>query len=167
MHKSKECNLKPPDLITGDFDSITEETKKYFNSKQTKYIQTPDQNATDFTKAILVLKPILEEQNVQDIIVFHDTSGRFDQIMANINTLFKNQEEFFNIYLLSGNSLTWLLKPGKHSMTIPSDLVENQRWCALIPVGQEATNVTTKGLKWNLSKFIKNCIKSYAFHFNF
>lgn len=146
------CKLKPPDLITGDFDSITEETKEFFNNSNiTHYIHTPDQNETDFTKAVQIVKPILEQEHIQDIIVFHDTSGRFDQIMANINTLYKYEQAFFNIHLLSGNSLTWLLKPGKHSITIPIELVEEQRWCSLIPIGQEA-NVTTKGLKWNLSK---------------
>ncbi|XP_065354331.1 thiamin pyrophosphokinase 1 [Calliphora vicina] len=156
LHKNIECKLKPPDMITGDFDSITEETKQYFNSKDTQYIHTPDQNATDFSKAIMAVRPILVEKHIQDIIVYHDTSGRFDQIMANINTIFKYEQDFFNIYLLSGNSLTWLLRPGKHSITIPSELVQDKRWCALIPVGQEATNVTTKGLKWNLTN---HCLK--------
>ncbi|KAI8129599.1 thiamine pyrophosphokinase 1 [Lucilia cuprina] len=150
------CVLKSPDIISGDFDSITEETRQYFNSQDTQYIHTPDQSATDFTKAIKTVRPILQEQQIQDIIVYHDTSGRFDQIMANINTIYKFEQDFFNIYLLSGNSLTWLLKPGKHSITIPSELVQAQRWCALIPVGQEATNVTTKGLKWNLTN---SCLK--------
>lgn len=114
----------------------------------------------------MVLKPILLENHLNDIIVYHDSSGRFDQIMANINTLFKHEQDFLNIYLLSGNSLTWLLKPGQHSITIPAELVEQQRWCSLIPVGQKATNVTTKGLKWNLSmfSFIKiNCVKTLTF----
>lgn len=98
---------------------------------------------------------------VNDIIVFHDSSGRFDQIMANINTLFTRHDNIFNIYLLSGCSLTWLLKPGKHSITIPDHLVAKERWCSLIPIGHEATNVTTRGLKWNLCK----CIFVYD-HFN-
>lgn len=143
--------MKPPDLITGDFDSITKETREFFNSNSTTYIHTPDQNATDFSKAVQIINPILEQELIHDIIVFHDTSGRFDQIMANINTLYKHEQTFFNIHLLSGNSLSWLLKPGKHSITIPIELVERQRWCSLIPIGKEA-NVTTKGLKWNLSK---------------
>lgn len=71
--------------------------------------------------------------------------------MANINTLFTRHDDNCNIYLLGRSSLTWLLKPGKHSIEIPSYLVDEQRWCALIPVGQKATNVTTNGLKWNLS----------------
>ncbi|KAM7363744.1 thiamine pyrophosphokinase 1 [Cochliomyia hominivorax] len=150
-HKNIENLLKPPDLISGDFDSLTDETRQYFNSQTTQYIHTPDQNATDFTKAIKLTKNILIDNHIQDIIVYHDTSGRFDQIMANINTMYKYENDFFNIYLLSGNSLTWLLKPGKHSITVPLDLVQNQRWCALIPIGQEANNVTTKGLKWNLN----------------
>uniref|UniRef100_A0A1I8NHF1 Thiamine pyrophosphokinase n=1 Tax=Musca domestica TaxID=7370 RepID=A0A1I8NHF1_MUSDO len=145
-----DCSIKLPDLITGDFDSISQETEEYFSSRGVKRIHTPDQNNTDFTKAVDVLKPIIREKKLRDIIVLHDTSGRFDQIMSNINTLFTRNDDFCNIYLLGSCSLTWLLRPGKHSIVIPPHLVEEQRWCSLLPIGHEATNVTTKGLKWNL-----------------
>ncbi|XP_020811277.1 thiamin pyrophosphokinase 1 [Drosophila serrata] len=140
--------LEPLDVITGDFDSITEETVDFF--KTTPKIHTPDQDATDFTKAIAVLQPVMAQRNIQDVVVFHDTSGRLDHVMANLNTLYKSQKDNCNVFLLSGDSVTWLLRPGKHTIKIPVDLVTSQRWCSLMPVGASAHNVTTTGLKWNL-----------------
>ncbi|KAH8247526.1 hypothetical protein KR038_005825, partial [Drosophila bunnanda] len=140
--------LEPLDVITGDFDSITEETVDFF--KTTPKIHTPDQDATDFTKAIAVLQPVMAQRNIQDVVVFHDTSGRLDHVMANLNTLYKSQKDNCNVFLLSGDSVTWLLRPGKHTIKVPVDLVTSQRWCSLMPVGGSAHNVTTTGLKWNL-----------------
>ncbi|XP_017034111.1 thiamine pyrophosphokinase 1 [Drosophila kikkawai] len=140
--------LEPLDVITGDFDSITEETVDFF--KTTPKIHTPDQDATDFTKAIAVLQPVMAQRKIQDVVVFHDTSGRLDHVMANLNTLYKSQKDNCNVFLLSGDSVTWLLRPGKHTIKVPVDLVTTQRWCSLMPVGATAHNVTTTGLKWNL-----------------
>lgn len=82
-----------------------------------------------------------------------DSSGRLDQILANLNTLFKSSKLMGNIkiFLLGSNSLTWLLPQGDHIIHIPSCLRENQEWCSLLPVGGPCI-VTTTGLKWNLSK---------------
>nr|XP_017088731.2 thiamin pyrophosphokinase 1 [Drosophila bipectinata] len=152
--KSKRSNsneaspLEPLDVITGDFDSITEDTVDFF--KTTPKIHTPDQDATDFTKAITVLQPVMNQRKIRDVVVFHDTSGRLDHVMANLNTLYKMQKDNCNVFLLSGDSVTWLLRPGKHTIQVPPDLVATQRWCSLMPVGATAHNVTTTGLKWNL-----------------
>ncbi|XP_016926376.4 thiamine pyrophosphokinase 1 [Drosophila suzukii] len=140
--------LEPLDVITGDFDSITEDTVDFF--KTTPKVHTPDQDATDFTKAIAVLQPVMAQRKIRDVVVFHDTSGRLDQVMANLNTLYKSQKDNCNVFLLSGDSVTWLLRPGKHTIQVPVDLVTSQRWCSLMPLGSPAHNVTTTGLKWNL-----------------
>lgn len=146
--------LKWPDYITGDFDSIREETMTYFqnNSPSTKVVSTPDQAETDFTKSLRVLKSPLASLNVKDIVVLQEFSGRLDQIMGNINTLHKCEQIIDNsrLFLLSSNSMTWLLKPGQHSIKIPKDLLEQHRWCSLLPIGGKSV-VTTDGLKWNLS----------------
>lgn len=82
-----------------------------------------------------------------------ETCGRFDQIMANINTLFKarNIMPAVKIYHLASDSISWLMDQGSHEIPIPNNLRENQEWCALIPIGNPC-QVTTEGLKWNLSK---------------
>jgi len=41
-----------PDLITGDLDSASKETLAFYELKGTKVIKTPDQDETDFTKAL-------------------------------------------------------------------------------------------------------------------
>lgn len=61
-HFQDKEELRPPDIISGDFDSITQETSNYF--KEIQRIHTPDQNETDFTKALKILKPLVEEKKV-------------------------------------------------------------------------------------------------------
>ncbi|CAO1440332.1 unnamed protein product [Diamesa serratosioi] len=143
--------LDPPQYITGDFDSARKESLDYFKDLGTEIISTPDQDATDFTKSLMVLEPLVEKYNLKSIIVFSESSGRFDQILANINTLFIfNQKSLHTlpVFLLSANSMTWLLSPANHSIHIP-ELTKNL-WCALIPIGSPCV-VSTKGLKWNLT----------------
>lgn len=90
---------------------------------------------------------------VDAVYVIADTSGRFDQVIANINTLYKANSIIpgIKVFQLSKESLTWLLNNGCHSIEIPEILRESEEWCALMPIGNPC-QVTTKGLKWNLSK---------------
>lgn len=84
-----------------------------------------------------------------------ENCGRFDQITANINTLFKarNIVPGLKIYHLASDSITWLLDQGSHEIKIPENVRKSKEWCALIPIGSPC-QVTTTGLKWNLSKFL-------------
>lgn len=53
------------DLLTGDFDSITEQTMAHFKDlTTTKIIHTPNQNFTDFTKSLMELSPYIKNYNV-------------------------------------------------------------------------------------------------------
>lgn len=82
-------------------------------------------------------------------------SGRIDHIMAHINTLYKAHNFLKNkdIYVLSKNSIAWMLAPGKHSILIPKLFVEKEYWCAYVPIGSQCI-VTTSGLKWDLGNYI-------------
>lgn len=81
-----------------------------------------------------------------------DSCGRFDHIIANINTLFKalNFYQEVNIFQLAKDSLTWLLNVGTHKITVPDEIRHSSEWCALMPIGAKC-RATTTGLKWNLS----------------
>jgi thiamine pyrophosphokinase len=150
--------LRSPDIVCGDFDSCAAESMDYVKQLGSKIVHTPDQNETDFTKAVkLVTSSTKDSYNT--IYVVAETSGRLDQILGNINTLLKikriNTPETNRptIFMVSSNSISWLLEQGVHKIHIPEHLAEKRLWCALIPVTGPSV-VTTTGLKWNLSKLL-------------
>jgi thiamine pyrophosphokinase len=144
-----EKKLKHPKLITGDLDSCKRESIEFFS--ESEVIQTVDQDATDFTKSLLVIEPLIGELDLKYIVAVCETSGRLDQILANINTLYLNLQNSSSkpVFLLSSNSLSWLLPSGENIIAIPDNL--RHYWCSLVPF-QPSTIVTTSGLKWNLDE---------------
>ncbi|XP_032456322.1 thiamin pyrophosphokinase 1 [Nasonia vitripennis] len=115
---------------------------------------------TDYTKSLIQLGQYTLKNNIKlnGIHVLAETSGRLDQIVSNINTLYKSHKLFNDVPVIqiAGESLTWLLKPGVHKIIIPEEIVKSKTWCALIPFGNANSCVSTTGLKWNLNK---TCMK--------
>ncbi|XP_078046411.1 thiamine pyrophosphokinase 1 [Augochlora pura] len=143
-----------PNLITGDMDSSSPEILEKLKSMGTRIINTPDQNYTDYMKALHQVKQYASEENInlEVIYTFVESSGRIDHIFANINTLFlcdKLIDETKIIHVAS-DSLTWILQPGFHNITIPEILVQSNSCCGLIPIGSPVKRISTTGLKWNL-----------------
>lgn len=140
--------VRRPDLITGDLDSISDETRKFF--AECEVVETPDQDATDFTKALRVVSTRCGAAQPRWVTAIVDTSGRVDQILANVNTLLRAPRLLAApVFQLAHDSLSWVLAAGEHSIWTPAAL--RRAWCALAPVGERAERVTTTGLRWNLS----------------
>ncbi|CAL7935728.1 unnamed protein product [Xylocopa violacea] len=143
-----------PNLITGDMDSCPPSILEKLKSMGSIVVETPDQDHTDYTKALLQLEQYIRKDNIKlnGIYVFVDSAGRFDHIMANINTLYKSDKliKHVQVIQIASSSLTWVLRPGLHSIIIPKILIQNNSWCGLLPVGAPVNCIVTTGLKWNL-----------------
>ena len=87
------------------------------------------------------------------------TSGRLDQIIGNIQTLFLVKEELLldpntNVFIMSDDAISWLLQPGDHVIYVPEETRQHKRaWCSLVPVSETCKFVSTTGLKWNLGEY--------------
>lgn len=97
----------------------------------------------------------LFRSQIVNVITVLDMSGRIDHILSEINTLHKaaNFLNGINLFLLTKNSLSWVLHPGQHSIKIPDRFVAEQFWCSYVPVGSRC-RVTTSGLKWDLGECV-------------
>lgn len=144
-----------PDLITGDMDSCSLTVIEKLKNRGSTIVETPNQNHTDYTKALLQVAHYANIKNINlgQIYVLAETSGRFDHIIGNINTLYKSDKLVGNTQVIqvATNSLTWLLKPGLHTIYIPEILVQRQSWCGLLPFGCPVNCISTSGLKWNFN----------------
>ncbi len=138
-----------PDFISGDFDSIKPETQQFYGEElKVTLIETEDQDLTDFTKCLQELEKKMNGQPLQHIYVFCTFAGRFDQAISIIHTLYLYPK--LNIFLISDQDVTFLLKPGiNHVYQIRSSMCG--KYCSLIPFAGPV-QIATNGLQWNLNQ---------------
>ena len=152
---NETVDTEVPDLVTGDFDSADQDHVEHFKQFGAKIVNTPDQDYTDFTKCLQQISaefPNNEKlSKIEAVFAFVESSGRLDQIMANIQTLFLAPDLLSKpVFLISSKTLSWVLAPGHHEISV-SDSVSDHSHCGLIPLDGRAV-VTTTGLKWNLAQ---------------
>lgn len=154
-----------PDAISGDFDSLEDEVREYYQSRGVDIRHDPDQYSTDFGKCMKYIAERDELAVVRDqrsiprqpmsVVVLGGFGGRVDQSFHSIQALYYNHNEerlepftgIRELYLVSEESITFLLEPGKNLIATPQHLVGPT--CGIIPVGGPAT-IRTAGFEWNL-----------------
>ncbi|MDM1556669.1 thiamine diphosphokinase [Chryseobacterium indologenes] len=123
------------DFISGDFDSHAGSDENIY---QEKFIHTPDQNHTDFYKAL----DIIIEKGGKNVDVLGGSGGEQDHFLGNLTVAYafkdklkvKFYDEFSEYYFIPKN---FTIKGIKDKMI------------SLYPF-PVAENVTTKGLNWPL-----------------
>ena len=133
--KGKNFTLAQLDFISGDFDSHSGIDENIYHEK---FIFTPDQNFTDFQKALDILK----SKGIKKIDVYGGSGGEQDHFLGNLHVafLFKNELEItfydeFSSYFF-----------------IPKDFEINNvegKMVSLLPF-PKVENLVTDGLNWEL-----------------
>ena len=133
--KDKNFPLAQLDFISGDFDSHTGNDENIYHEK---FIFTPDQNFTDFQKALDILK----NKGIKKVDVYGGSGGEQDHFLGNLHVafLFKDLMEItfydeFSSYFF-----------------IPKDFEINNvegKMVSLLPF-PKVENLVTDGLNWEL-----------------
>ncbi|KAI1340219.1 thiamine pyrophosphokinase [Xylariaceae sp. FL0016] len=151
------------DVIIGDLDSLSDAARHHFESHSppTRVVHDPDQYSTDFTKAVRLVR---RESPGLDIICMGGLGGRVDQGLSQLHHLYMFQTSPTyaegKMYLLSGESLTFLLKSGKHRIHVREPAAHQtekyrftgepfDKYVGIIPV-KNSSVITTRGLEWDV-----------------
>ena len=142
--------------IIGDLDSLTPSVRDFYSSqpKPAQVIHDEDQESTDFGKAINWIRG--QHSEAVDIVALGGIGGRVDQGLSQLHHLYLFQpgSEYSQgrVYLLSGSSLTFLLKAGAHQIHVREDGEDSifGKYVGIIPL-QEPSVISTKGLEWDVT----------------
>jgi thiamine pyrophosphokinase len=132
-----------PHVVTGDFDSLTENERADLESRGVRLIETPDQDYTDLDKALGVA---VERFHAETVRVFAATAGRLDHVYSNLSALLRRRERVAEIRLVDETGETWPVM-GDVRLT-GADLPG--RTLSLMALGP-VHGVTTTGVRWPLS----------------
>ncbi len=129
-----------PEVIIGDFDSISISTKEYF--KDVKHIVITEQNSTDLEKAI----SFCIYKNITSVDIVGSFGYRIDHTAENLGCFKKFGKQVQIRMLDSVGALTMIQKEIQIEMVVAEKL-------SLIPL-ERCTGVTTKNLKYELDNEI-------------
>ncbi|KAK7398407.1 thiamine pyrophosphokinase [Neonectria punicea] len=143
-------------LIIGDLDSLSPLVRSFYSSQPhpATIIHDPDQESTDFGKAINWLRA--KYPAGIDIVALGGIGGRVDQGLSQLHHLYRFQTDpayaAGRIYLLSGSSLTFLLKAGVHHVQVREDGERDVfgKHVGIIPL-KEPSVISTRGLEWDVT----------------
>ena len=139
-----------PDLIIGDFDSVTKEEQKALEEIEKAAPERvirlkPEKDDTDMLYA---LKYALE-QGFREFRIYAATGGRLDHTLANIQCLLYLKNHGAVGYLMDGNGMIMVLK--NESVSFQENL---EGYLSLFSLREQAEGVTIKGMKYPLQDYV-------------
>lgn len=142
--------------IIGDLDSVTDTVRDFYASQANPalVVHLVDQESTDFNKSVAWIRK--EYPSGMDIVALGGLGGRVDQGIRQLHEIYLMQKDpaysSGRLYLLSGSSLTFLLKSGKHLIHVQEEGEKRvfAKHVGIIPL-LEPSQITTKGLQWDVT----------------
>lgn len=147
-------------MIIGDLDSLQSTTREFFTSRShpARIIHDPDQYSTDFGKAVhhIHSSSPSSSKDVLDIVAMGGLGGRVDQGLSQLHHLYLFQTDpryaEGRMFLVSGESLTFLLKTGRHRIHVKERQGQREvfdKYVGIVPV-KEPSVISTQGLEWDV-----------------
>lgn len=135
-----------PDLIVGDFDSVTEGEREALEKIEANWPEKvirlkPEKDDTDMLYA---LKHALG-LGYREFRLYGATGGRFDHALANVQSLLYLKNREATGYLMDGNGMTMVLK--NETVHFKKNL---EGYLSLFSLGEKAEGVTIRGMKYCL-----------------
>lgn len=139
-----------PDLLLGDFDSVSEEESKAVEMLERqiphRVIRLPREK--DDTDMLAALREGLR-RGYRDFRIYGGTGGRFDHTFANIQCLLYLKKQGAAGYLMDGSGMT---------MVIVDEAVHFREglkgYLSLFSLAEESVGVTIEGLKYPLENAV-------------
>ena len=138
-----------PDLIIGDFDSVTDGEREAVESLKTKIPEriiqlSPNKDDTDMLAAI----KLALDKGFTEFRIYGGTGGRFDHTLANIQCLLYLKHHNATGYLVDGTGMILVLQ--NEAVHFNKNL---EGYLSLFSLGREAKGVTIEGMKYPLSHY--------------
>jgi len=135
-----------PNYIKGDFDSVSQSVLDFYEQRGATIIHDSNQDTTDLEKCMELVSEYEVQHSIKfrTVLVVGSLGGSFTHEMANCNVLYKHPSQ--QIVLWSLQNALWLLTKGSHKIYVPKNTK-----CGILPFGGKCKNITTTGLKWNLT----------------
>jgi len=133
-----------PDILIGDFDSISVETIEFYQNKNIEIINFPPEK--DYTDSELAVETAISK-GFKDIIILGGIGSRMDHTIANVFLLKMIHEAGCKGALIDENNIIQLLSK---SISINK---QNGYKLTLIPLTPTVEGITTNGLYYPLDNF--------------
>ncbi|MBQ7919147.1 MAG: thiamine diphosphokinase [Lachnospiraceae bacterium] len=135
-----------PDLILGDFDSVSEQEKEAIELLKAqipeRIIQLPD--VKDDTDTLAAIRIGLEN-GYDRFLIYAGTGGRLEHTFANIQCLLYLKNHNAVGYLMDGSGMICVLQ--NEEVKLKDNL---EGYLSLFSLGKEARGVTIRGMKYEL-----------------
>ncbi|SHG68225.1 thiamine pyrophosphokinase [Chryseobacterium oranimense] len=128
--------LEKLDFISGDFDSHSGSDENIYHKK---FIHTPDQDKTDFHKAL----DLILQQGFSTVDVFGGSGGEQDHFLGNLTVAYTFKDKM-NLKFYDEFSEYYFIPPSFSVKGV------NNKMISLYPFPY-VENITTKGVNWPLT----------------